>query len=139
MIRTMRFVFVALVFCVLVACASTAPKPTESEWLRTSVASFEISRDTRAARYRLELDVLREVKAPMHIDVTYENPVSPSEPLSGVSNLSPGQGRLSLRSEPLPGIKDGATYSVTILGKRSDGIEVLRHVQPIKFILPPEL
>ena len=139
MVPAMRYLIAASVFLVLAGCAATAPKPAESEWLRTSVAAFEINRDTRAARYVLELQVLKEVRNPIEINITYENPVSPTEPLTGSSDLSPGQERLRLRSEPLPGIRDGAIYSVTIVGTRKDGTEVLRHVQPIKFILPPGL
>lgn len=135
----MKSIGAAVLFSLLVACASTAPMPTESEYLRTSVAAFAISRETKAARYVLELDVLKEIEGPLEINIVYENPVSPDEPLEEASELSPGQERLTLRSEPLPGVRNGATYSVTIVGTNAEGAQVFRHVQPIKFILPPGL
>lgn len=130
------FAFVAL--CLGPSACGTLPSPTTSEYLRTSVAAFEIDRQTRGVRYFVVYEVRKTPTEPLRVHVSFQNPVDASRPITMDTTLEPGQSELKVKSPTLPGIQNQHTYSVVITAYTgASETPVFTHAQKIVFIIPP--
>ena len=72
------------------------------------------------------------------LDFVFENPVDASSPLKARQDLKPGQTEIEIESHRLPGIQNGGTYRVTVIGSDPNTKhEIFRHDQDMVFVMPP--
>lgn len=136
-------ILILALFAILPAHAEPDPQPdaTKSRYFQTVGAGFSGEIDVPGMYYALTLDIRRKIRKPMRVEVLFQDPGNPEEPLQVAAELQPGQEVLVLQSPPIFQAENGKNYSVTLLlfEDSSEEEPVSEHVQLVQFMLDPAI
>jgi hypothetical protein len=107
---------VAVVFAMMLAGSAHAvspPKPTTSEYLRSTGAGFAMSPE-EGVRYGMNFAVLKAVEAPIYVTVLFESPEKGRAPLREEQVLEVGSTELAVQSERLRLLRNNKKYTVQV-------------------------
>jgi hypothetical protein len=117
----------------------TPPDPVSEAGVTTVSGMFEFDRGTRQARYRMDYSFNPPIPAGTVLRSEFENPLPGEPPLVVQTTAEESLDSYEVRSPPLPAIQNGGTYEVILIGLDGNAnAELFRHVQPMRFRLPPE-
>jgi hypothetical protein len=142
--RYSRFHYIfALALALGVSCAGPAKTPLDpelSKHFRTTSGLFEINRNTKQARYFMSYAVVEPFLKPVLLRVEFENPIESTAPFVVERTLNPTEDDFEVESPILAGFQSGGSYRAVLVALDiSSGLELARHTQLLRFLMPPAI
>ena len=132
---------VGLAVLSLAGSLPAAPNATKSEYLRTTGAGISIAGGDEPLFYSLMLRVRVDRDEPIYLEVLYERPGKPDEPMVSREVIEPDDDSVFLESKRFQGIENGETYRVIVIlySDEARENEISRHIQDVEFNVPKKV
>ena len=133
----MRTLVVALLLLLGAPAQAAPPKPSVSEYFRSTNAGFAMSAEG-GVQYAVSFAVLKHLSSPGYVTVLFENTSGKGEPTRKVLVLPPGATELSVKSDRITAIGNGKRYEVQVnLYEDEERTRLLgKHKQQVEFAIP---
>ncbi|MEO1034298.1 MAG: hypothetical protein AAFX44_01945 [Pseudomonadota bacterium] len=131
-----RFIALALLMLSTLAIAGP-PKPTESEYLRTTGGMFTTERGG-IVRYVMAYEIKESMPPEYVIRVSFENPKKGEPPITDTEKLEVSGSELNVESPPLTCIRPNKKYTVVIelFADEASTESFGRHKQKMEYAVP---
>lgn len=115
-----RIIFVPAVALIagLGTLGASDPNPTRSEYFESAGGGFTYDRKAEVVRLNITLKPLKPVPPSAFLVTTFQNPANPAKPLVveklAKDSLTKRGNWLDVQSAPVTGMKDNATYLISV-------------------------